>query len=85
LAANTVKKELTGDGRATKAKIRNTILALETFEVVANRHKALKQEEKLAGKRMIGLPQDVFDALGIAIVGAKKLQGENDRKKHDGS
>lgn len=70
VAASTVKLELTGDGRATKAKVRNTML--DAFDTLAEKHTALKLEQKTAGEtRPEGLPQDVFDSVAIAIVGAR--------------
>jgi Holliday junction resolvasome RuvABC endonuclease subunit len=70
IAASTVKKELTGDGRATKTVVRDAIFDL--FPVVQERHALLKQEQKDDGEKPTGLPQDVIDGLAIAVVGAKK-------------
>lgn len=69
--ANTIKKEVTGDGKATKTKVRNSVMA--QFPQVADRHKEMKKEQKLAGEKVEGLPADVFDAVASAITGAKKL------------
>lgn len=70
IAANTVKLQVTGDGRATKAKIRNTIL--DSFPLMAERHTKMKKEQKKDGEKAVGLPQDVFDAVAVAIAGARK-------------
>jgi len=70
IAASTVKKQFTGDGRATKTVVRNTVLGL--YPLVAERHALLKAEQKEHGEKPTGLPQDVFDALAIATVGANK-------------
>jgi Holliday junction resolvasome RuvABC endonuclease subunit len=69
LAASTVKKELTGDGTASKAKVRNTIL--DAFDTLAQRHAEIKQEQKASGEKPEGFPQDIFDAIAISIVGAQ--------------
>ena len=70
LGANTIKQSVTGDGLANKTKVRNVVLA--EFPTVADRHKKLKQDQKSQGeKRPQGLPQDVFDALAVAMTGAK--------------
>lgn len=84
VAASTVKKELTGDGAATKAKVRNVIL--DSFDNLAEKHAATKREQKASGEKPEGLAQDVFDSIAIAIVGAKiyadqkmqKLQAEEE-------
>lgn len=70
IAASTVKKDFTGDGRATKTLVRDIVF--DIFPVVQERHAALKQEQKDHGEKPDGLPKDVFDALAIAVVGAKK-------------
>ncbi len=68
IAAVTAKKQLTGDYRASKATVRNTVL--DIFPSINVRHKQQKTEQKNHGEKMIGLPQDCFDAIGIAVVGA---------------
>ena len=75
VAASTVKKELTGDGRATKVTVRNAVF--DIFPLVEIRHQQMKAEQKQGGEKAVGLPQDVFDALGIAVVGAN-LYGNKD-------
>lgn len=70
IAASTVKKDLTGDGRATKVLVRDTVFGM--FPVVQERHATLKKEQKDHGEKSVGLPQDVFDGIAIAVVGAKK-------------
>lgn len=69
LAASTVKKGVTGDGTASKAKVRNAMLA--AFSNLDEKHAALKREQKAAGEKAEGLPQDIFDAIAIAVVGAR--------------
>jgi crossover junction endodeoxyribonuclease RuvC len=65
--ANTIKKTLTEDGTASKAKVRNAIL--ELFPDWKAKHKAAKdkqrQEESI--KRPPGIPQDAFDGAAIAV------------------
>lgn len=78
LAATTVKKELTGDGKATKVKIRNTITS--AFSNIDERHKLIKQQQKEAGEKPEGLPADIFDACAIAVIGAKRI---NEQKSSD--
>ncbi len=75
IAASTVKKELTGDGRASKILIRNTVFDL--YPLVEARHKQLKVEQKQIGEKVVGLPQDVFDGLAIAHVGANLYGKKN--------
>jgi len=69
VAANTVKKQIAGDGRATKIQVRNAVF--ELFPKVEHTHKQTKLEQKELGEKPTGLPQDVFDALAIAVVGAR--------------
>lgn len=80
VAANTVKKEFTGDYRATKTLVRNTVL--DMFPTIATRHAEEKRTQKEAGeKKRPGLPQDAFDAIAIAVVGARIVNGENQQAK----
>ncbi len=72
--ANTIKKQVTGDGKATKTLVRNTILDL--FPAVKSRHALLKKEQKVAGEKAEGLPQDVFDGIAIALCGVKLMVPE---------
>lgn len=81
MGANTVKKLITDDGNATKARIRNAII--ETFPVLGEKHKAAKVEQKKQGEKMDGIPQDVFDSVAIAIAGAKKY-GSSHGSSHNG-
>jgi Holliday junction resolvasome RuvABC endonuclease subunit len=70
MAANTIKKQVTDDGKANKTKIRNAVLDL--FPIVAARHATLKAESKERGEKPLqGLPQDVFDAIATAYAGAR--------------
>lgn len=71
IGANTVKKGLTEDYRASKTLIRNTILGL--FPTIEQRHREEKLAQKEAGdKKRPGIPQDVFDGIAVAVVGARK-------------
>lgn len=74
IAASTVKKQLTNDGRATKVKVRNAVF--EIFPEVALRHAVLKAEQKAAGEKASGLPFDTTDALAMAIIGARIIDAE---------
>jgi Holliday junction resolvasome RuvABC endonuclease subunit len=74
IAANSAKKQLTGNHKATKTLVRNTVF--ELFPLVEARHMAVKAEQKERGEKADGIPQDTFDAIGIAVVGAK-LYGNN--------
>jgi crossover junction endodeoxyribonuclease RuvC len=70
IAANTVKKVVTGDGVATKARVRNAVL--DVFPAIVANHKKAKAEQKAAGDtRPEGIAQDVFDAIAISIAGVK--------------
>lgn len=75
IAASTVKTELTGDKDATKVKVRNAIF--EMYPSIERKHLELKRDEKAAGEKPEGLPFDVFDAVGIATVGAKLRADKN--------
>lgn len=80
VGANTIKKELTGDYRANKTLVRNTILDL--YPSIAVRHAEAKAEQKAAGEtKRPGLPQDVFDAVAVAWVGARIVNGEHEQKE----
>lgn len=69
VGANTVKKQIAGDGKATKARVRNSVV--ELFPSLGEKHKAAKAEQKKNGEKPDGIPQDVFDSVAIAITGAK--------------
>lgn len=73
--ANTIKKDFTGVDKANKTLVRNTVL--KQFPAIGERHKLLKKEQKENGEKMVGLPQDVFDAISIAYVGCNRLVQEN--------
>jgi len=64
IAASTVKKSVTGDAKASKAVIKNTVMG--KFKTIEARHAELKKEQKIEGVKASGLPQDVFDAVAIA-------------------
>jgi crossover junction endodeoxyribonuclease RuvC len=70
VAASTVKKGLTGDHRATKAKVRNAVI--EAFPEIGEAHALEKQQQKQSGEKATGIPQDVFDAIAIASIGGVK-------------
>jgi Holliday junction resolvasome RuvABC endonuclease subunit len=76
IAANSAKKQLTGDHKATKTLVRNTVF--ELFPLVEARHMAVKAEQKERGEKADGIPQDTFDAIGIAVVGASLYGNSND-------
>jgi Holliday junction resolvasome RuvABC endonuclease subunit len=78
MGANTVKKQITDDGNATKARIRNAVI--ELFPVLGEKHKAAKVEQKARGEKVDGIPQDVFDSIAVAMAGAK-IHGESYRGK----
>jgi len=82
IGANTVKKELTGDGTATKAVVRNTVM--ELFPVLNQQHKEVKLEQKKAKEKATGIPQDLFDAVAIGVVGLK-LHGQAGDEMQDES
>lgn len=71
IAANTVKKEVTGNDKATKTVVRNAVIA--QFPQMGDRHKEIKADEKLAGLKPIGLLQDVFDGVAVAMAGINKF------------
>lgn len=68
---------MTNNAKASKAVVRNTILGM--YPKVKERHLQIKQQEKQAGNKMVGLPQDVFDGLAIATVGCKTHGRENSK------
>lgn len=80
--ANTVKKIVTGDGNATKAKVKNAVIA--QFPVIGERHNSFKQQQKEAGEKAEGLPQDTFDGCAVALAGAHFYMEQNDRSKNAG-
>lgn len=65
--ANTVKLSVTSDGKASKAQVRNAVLAL--FPEWQAVHKKEKQRQKTEEgmKRPPGIPQDAFDGAAIAV------------------
>lgn len=76
--ANTIKKTVTGDGTATKAKVKNAVIA--EFPQIGERHKLVKAEQKAEGVKATGLPQDCFDAVAVALTGIE-LHEFNSRPK----
>lgn len=79
--ANTIKKTVTDDGKASKAKVKNTVIA--QFPQIGERHKLLKQEQKAAGEKAVGLPQDVFDGTAVAMTGAILYMEQNGTEDKD--
>jgi crossover junction endodeoxyribonuclease RuvC len=73
--ANTIKNTVTGDGYASKAKIRNAILQL--FPDWTAKHKAEKDKQRREEgmKRPPGIPQDAFDGSAIALTHYMKTNG----------
>jgi Holliday junction resolvasome RuvABC endonuclease subunit len=69
VGAKKVKETVTGDDKATKAKVKNAML--EMFPTVQRRHIQLKAEQKEVGVKAVGLPQDVFDALAVSVTGVE--------------
>jgi hypothetical protein len=67
IAASSWKTALTGEGKSTKIKVRNTLLAMPEFSKVKDRHDILKKEQKEKGEKVKGIPLDVTDALGITL------------------
>ena len=74
LAANTVKKTVSGNGRATKAQVRKSLF--EIFPTLKTKNDALKKEQKSKGERASGLPADVYDGIAVAYTAAIKLGGK---------
>lgn len=79
IAASSWKKIVLDDSTATKARIRNHML--DCFPSLAQRHKQQKEEQKAEGEKAVGIPQDVFDSLGVAIAGCKLY---NDKSNQSG-
>jgi Holliday junction resolvasome RuvABC endonuclease subunit len=78
VGANTVKKIITDDGTATKARVRNAVI--DAFPSIGAAHKKAKLEQKEQGeKRPEGIPQDVFDGIAIAMAGATIDGNSNNR------
>lgn len=73
IAANTVKKIMTGDGRATKATVQSTLCSL--YPSLKKKHLEIKGEQKVKGEKAQGLPPDVFDGLAVALATASQLGG----------
>lgn len=72
VAANTAKKKLTGDGRATKATVKRAVFA--QYPEMQESNQRWKKEQKKVGVRASGIPQDILDAIGIASVGATVIE-----------
>lgn len=69
--ANTIKKQVTDNGLATKAQVKNAVMA--QFPEIVKAHKEEQVKQKSDGKkRPIGLPADVYDGIAIAITGIRK-------------
>lgn len=81
IAANSVKKIVTGEGTASKAKIKNTVF--QTFPTVKERHKQLQKEQKESGEKATGLPPDVMDAIAISMAGLEIYANNTEAKKQE--
>ena len=82
IAANTVKSIVAGEGNASKVKVRNAVINL--FPKLGDHHKKMKEEQKQLGEKLIGLPQDVFDAVAVAYTGLLKYEEDtNERTASD--
>ena len=67
IAANTVKKRMTDNGKATKVQVRNAVI--ERFPEIGANHEAIKKDQKEAGEKATGIVQDVFDAIAVSLSG----------------
>lgn len=67
IAANSVKKQVTGDGRATKAKVKYCIT--ERFPTLVKQNEDFKKQQKAEGKKAEGYPQDLYDAVAVGWSG----------------
>ena len=79
IAANTSKVKVTGDGRASKAKIKNAVFGY--FPELEARHKEIRTKEKTDGDKVVGIPQDQIDAIAIGIAGTIIYGAEPEAKK----
>jgi len=75
LAANTIKETVTGDDKATKAKVKNAVTS--RYPRLAEHHKKLREDQKKAGEKVVGLYPDVYDAVATALCGANKIYEAN--------
>lgn len=75
LAANTIKLSITGDGQASKAKVKNAVTS--RFPKLAEHHKKLREDQKKEGVKVVGLYQDVYDAVATALCGANQIYEAN--------
>jgi Holliday junction resolvasome RuvABC endonuclease subunit len=75
IAANTVKKQVTGSGKATKTQVRKVVFS--TFPELELKHQHEKKLQKEAGERADGLPFDVTDAVAMALAGIIKYGDTN--------
>lgn len=73
IAANTVKKTMTGNGRATKAAVQSTLCS--RYPSLGKKHLEIKEEQRAKGEKAQGLPPDVFDGLAVALATASQLGG----------
>ncbi len=73
MAASTVKKIVTDDGRANKTLIRNTMI--DMYPELGVKHAQEKDAQKKEGlKKRPGLAQDYFDAVAVAVAGAIRFR-----------
>lgn len=68
IAANSVKKIITDDGRATKAMVKKKVIA--EFPIIKIFSERYKEEQNKEGIKVSGYPQDVYDAAAIGWAGA---------------
>lgn len=81
IGANSWKKSVLDDSAATKARIRNAMI--DSFPSLGERHAAQKSEQKDRQEKAVGIPQDVFDSIAIAIAGAKLYANQYQREAQD--
>jgi len=79
VAANSVKKIVTGDGRATKAKVKHCVV--EKFPELVEQNDTHKKQQKAEGKKAEGFPQDLYDAVAVSLSGL--LTHGNKEEKED--
>lgn len=78
MGASSWKKNVIGDSTATKATIRNSMI--NAFPSLGERHASQKKEQKSKGEKVVGIPQDVFDAVAISIAGARLYANQYQRQ-----
>ena len=76
--ANTVKKQVTDDGRATKSKVKHAVI--KQFPSVLKQNDEYKEQQKKEGLKPEGFPQDLYDAIAIGWAGLIKY-GNQEQKE----